>query len=74
MYVLGLKKKLIFVVVLEDKGYDVVFSKGKYFPKHVVTQQIKHIGVRVENLYKIQVDFTMHAVIPIGVRWGDVKP
>lgn len=35
MYVLGLKEKMIYVVVLEDKGYDVVFIKGKYFLKHV---------------------------------------
>ena len=39
MYVLGLKKNLIFVAILEDKGYDVVFSRGKYFLKHVATRQ-----------------------------------
>lgn len=75
MYVFGLKKKLIFVVVLEDRGYDVVFSKGKYFLKHVATKQVKHdIRVRVKNIHKIEVYFTMHLVIPPGVRWGDVEP
>ena len=29
MFVPGLKKNLIFVVVLEDRGYDVIFNKGK---------------------------------------------
>lgn len=43
MYVPGLKKKLIYVFVLEDKGYDVVFSKGKYFLKHVSTRKVKQI-------------------------------
>ena len=31
MFVPRLKKDLIFVVVLEDKGYDVIFCKGKSF-------------------------------------------
>ena len=31
MHVLGLKKNLISMEMLEDKGYDVVFSKGKDF-------------------------------------------
>ena len=35
MYVLGLKKNLVSVVMLEDKGYDVVFSKGKAFLRHI---------------------------------------
>ena len=29
--VLGLKKNLVSVAMLGDKGYDVVFSKGKVF-------------------------------------------
>lgn len=59
---------MFFVVILEDRGYDVVFSKGKYFLKHVATGQVKDIGVRVKNIYKIEIYFTMHAVIPLGVR------
>ena len=31
MHVPGLKKNLVSVVMLEDKGYDVVFSNGKTF-------------------------------------------
>ena len=52
----GLKKNLVSVVMLEDKGYDVVFSKGKVFLRHIATGQTKKIGIRVKNLYKIEVD------------------
>ena len=31
MHVLGLNKNLVSVAMLEDKGYDVVFSEGKTF-------------------------------------------
>lgn len=31
MFVPGLKKNMIYVVVLEDCGYDFIFSKGKSF-------------------------------------------
>ena len=31
MYVPGLKKNFVLVTMLEDKGYDVVFSDGKAF-------------------------------------------
>ena len=37
MYVPGLKKNLVSVAMLEDKGYDVVFSKGKAFLRHIAT-------------------------------------
>lgn len=46
-FVPGLKKNLIFFAVLEDHGYDVIFSKGKTFLKHVATGKVKHIGVTV---------------------------
>ena len=56
MYVSGLKKKLVSVVMLEDKGYDVVFSKGKAFLRHIATGQTKRIGIQVKNIYKLEVD------------------
>jgi len=34
-YVPDLKKNLVSVAMLEDKGYDVVFSKGKEFLRHI---------------------------------------
>jgi len=44
-YVPSLKKNLVFVTMLEDKGYDVVFSKGKTFMRHIGTRQTKRIGI-----------------------------
>ena len=36
-YVPGQKKNLVSIAMLEDKGYDVVFSKGKAFLRHIAT-------------------------------------
>ena len=44
-YVPGLKKNLVSVAMLEDKGYDVVFSKGKVFLRHIGTRQTKRIWI-----------------------------
>jgi len=55
-YVPGLKKNLVSVAMLEDKGYDFFFSKGKAFLRHIATGQTKRIGIRVRNLYKLEVD------------------
>ena len=35
MYVPRLKKNLVSVTMLEDKSYDVVFSNGKAFLRHL---------------------------------------
>ena len=56
MHVPGLKKNLVSISMLEDRGYDVVFSEGKAFLRHKATRQVKKIGVRVKNLYKLDVD------------------
>ena len=40
-YVPGLKKNLVLIAMLEDKGYDVVLSKGKVFLRHITTRQVK---------------------------------
>ena len=56
MHVPGLKKNLVSVTMLEDRGYDVVFSYGKAFLRHKTTGQAKRIGIRVKNLYKLGVD------------------
>eukprot|EP00253_Pinus_taeda_P015578 PITA_15578 len=55
-YVPGLKKNLVSISMLEDKGYDVVFCKGKVFLRHIGTGQTKRIGIPVKNLYKLEVD------------------
>ena len=49
-------KNLISVVMLEDKGYDVVFSEGKAFLRSKTTGETRKIGVQVKNLYQLQVD------------------
>ena len=36
-YVPGVKKNLLSVTMSEDKGYDVVFNKGKVFFRHITT-------------------------------------
>ena len=58
-YVPGLKRNLVSIAMLEDRGYDVVFSKGKVFLRHIITRQVKQIGSRVKNLYLLR--FKMHA-------------
>ena len=45
MYVLGLKKNSVSVAMLEHRGYDVIFSKGKVFLHHIAIGQVKRIRV-----------------------------
>ena len=40
-YVPGLKKNLVSITMLEDKGYDVVLSKGKVFMRHIGIRRTK---------------------------------
>jgi len=35
IYVPGLKKNLVSIAMLEDRGYDLIFSKGKEFLPHI---------------------------------------
>ena len=56
MHVPGLKKNLIFVAMLEDKGYDVFFSEGKAFLHSKEIGETQRIEVQVKNLYQFQVD------------------
>ena len=56
MHVPRLKKNLISVATLEDKGYDFFFSEGKDFLRSKATGETQRIGVRVKNLYQLQVD------------------
>ena len=55
LYVLGLKKNVISVTVLEDKGYSVTFSKGKVliWSKGRSINSTIVIGVREGELYKV---------------------
>ena len=56
MHIPILKKNLASVIMLEDKGYDVVFSEGKAFLRHKTTRQAKRIGIQAKNIYKLEVD------------------
>jgi len=56
MYVPKLKKNLVSDAMLEDRDYDVFFSKGKAFLRHIATGQVKKIWIRVKNLYKLEVE------------------
>jgi len=55
LYVPGLKKNLLSVAVLEDKGYTVAFTCGKalMWPKDGNMSSTIVIGVREGNLYKV---------------------
>eukprot|EP00253_Pinus_taeda_P033294 PITA_33294 len=68
MHVPGLKKNLIFLVMLEDKGYDVVFSEGKAFMRSKTTRETQNIGIRVKNLYQLHV----HGCVAIACKAGGV--
>lgn len=56
MYVPRLKKSSVSVFMLENRAYDVIFSKGKVFLRHIAMGQVKKIGIQVQNLYKIEVE------------------
>ena len=56
MHVSDLRKKLVSVAMLEDRGYDVVFSEGKAFLRHKATGKSKKICICMYNLYKLHVD------------------
>ena len=57
MYVSSLKKNLVLVVMLEDRGYDVIFRKEKHFLHHIARGQVKWIEIWVKNLYKLDVEY-----------------
>ena len=54
-YVPGLKKNLVSIAMLEDKGYGVVFNKRKVLLRHITTGQVKQIDSQVQNLYALEV-------------------
>ena len=56
MHVPRLTKNLVSIAMLEDRGYDVIFLKGKAFLRHITMGQVNTIGIQVQNLYKIEVE------------------
>ena len=55
LYVPGLKKSLVSVSAIEERGYEVLFRDGQalLFPKGSSITSAKVIGTRHENLYKL---------------------
>ena len=53
MFVSSLRKNIISVAMLEYRGYDVIFNKGKELLRHIATWQEKWTRVRVKNMYKL---------------------
>jgi hypothetical protein len=55
LYVHGLKKNLISVSTIEERGYEVLFRDGQVllFPKGSSITSAKVIGTRHEKLYKL---------------------
>jgi transposase InsO family protein len=56
LYVPGLKKNLLSISVMEDKGYAVTFHRGQVFiyPEGASPDTAMRIGVREGNLYRLQ--------------------
>jgi hypothetical protein len=57
LYVPGMKRNLVSVSALEDKGYKVTFSEGKVLAWHKNSHMnsARVIGVRENSLYKLTV-------------------
>ena len=53
LYVPGMKRNLVSILALEDKGYKVAFSDGKVlaWQKNSSMDTTKVIGIREESLY-----------------------
>jgi hypothetical protein len=54
LYVPGLKKNLVSISTIEEKGYEVLFRDGQVllFPRGSSITSAKVIGTRHERLYK----------------------
>jgi hypothetical protein len=57
LYVPGMKRNLVYVFSLEDKGYKVTFSEGKVLAWHKKSRMdsTQVIGVRENSLYRLTV-------------------
>jgi hypothetical protein len=55
LYVLGMKRNLVSIASLEDKGYKVIFSEGKCLAWHKKScmDSARVIGVRDNSLYRL---------------------
>ena len=73
LYVSGLKRNLLSVGVLEDKGYEVIFKQGKTYlwDKDKDLDSIEVIGVH-EGLYKVpgqKIQALAHSTVTTRELW-----
>jgi hypothetical protein len=74
LYVPGMKRNLVSISALEDKGYKVTFSKGRVLAWHkdCHINSSKVIGVRENNLYRLTikpVQALLHDTISLSKLW-----
>eukprot|EP00253_Pinus_taeda_P024256 PITA_24256 len=73
LYVPSLKKNLVSMATLEDKGYDVIFSRAKAYLNYLASRSMKQICVRMKNLYRLQVETCIAlSSKPVGGQRRDV--
>jgi hypothetical protein len=74
LYVPGMKRNLVSISALEDKGYKITFSKGRVLAWHKDSHMSssKVIDVRDNNLYKLTikpVQALLHDTINLSELW-----
>jgi hypothetical protein len=74
LYVPGMKRNLVSISALEDKGYKVTFSEGKFLAWHKNSHMdyARVIGVRENNLYRLTVrpvQALLHDTISLSELW-----
>jgi hypothetical protein len=74
LYVPGMKSNLVSIFALEDKGYKVTFSEGKFLAWHKNSHMdaARVIGVRENNLYRLTVRLVqalLHDTISLSELW-----
>jgi hypothetical protein len=75
LYVPGMKRNLVFIAALEDKGYKITFSEGRFLAWHKDSHIIysKVIGVQENNLYRLTIKPTqafLHETIILSELWN----
>jgi hypothetical protein len=74
LYVPGMKRNLVSIYALEDKGYKVTFSEGRVLARHKDSHinSVKVIGVRKSSLYRLTirpVQALLHDIINLSELW-----
>jgi hypothetical protein len=74
LYIHGMKRNLVYVSALEDKGYKVTFSEGKFIAWHKNSHMdyARVIGVQENSLYRVTVQpmqALLHDIIILSELW-----